>query len=409
MKDGSLSPKEQSVIDSWNAHGVEVTDSAMKHFLVPWFTNIRRLIKADFPMHSIGELRETFALKKNFVILGSGPSAMQVLESLPRRADTAVFCGPTCVGAMLVAGFTPDLLIIADSNVDQFTTLKNLELENAGDWKIVLPITADSSWYGPDSPFKRDNLYFYLSYIDAMGTVDIAYNDIQHVLFPDVHQWIKQAGSVGNAMISFTEMLCGEDLSKRIFLSLDCCSWLSEPPLHRAFGAERHSDGKYYPIITPMQKQQILEDSADSLYIPTPTFELQTNLTSLGYAIQMLYLVHWNTRVPGKENRYALLSESSRLFLALQGSETIPVVKASEVGIDDLPPPLSSPEWAYNVMIKVMVLSNEHKQKLIAEAQELVDTTTTKEAPHVQERIESPLAMRLAEAAKRCYRRVFQR
>jgi hypothetical protein len=400
MKDGKRTKEEDEAVAVWNAHGMEVTEAAMKRFLVPWFTGARELVRANFPLQSVGALVPYFAAKKHFVILGSGPSAPEILSKLPIRDDLVILCGPTCVGAMLVANRKPDVLLLADSNPDQYKVLRDADPPDAKSWIVVLPVTCDPQLYAEDSIFDRKNIYFYLPFLDAMGSVDIAYNDILHVLFPDVHQYFKQAGSVGNAMIAFASMICGADNSKRIYLGLDCCSWLTKPPQLRALHAKRDNEGVYRFVETPMQAQQNREEAEDSFTIPTPTFDLQTNLISLGYAVQMFYMVHYEEIAANHAHRYAFIAESSRLFIALAPEETLPLAWANEVGDEELPDPLSSPDWSYATMLKVIVASNKHKASLIE--------VYAKEQQNVQDK-KASLVLRLAEGAGRLYRRILQR
>jgi hypothetical protein len=370
MIDGQLSPEEHAAIDAWNEHGAEMTENNIKHFLASWFTNIRALLQANFPLKPLILLAQELSDKRYFVLLGSGPSAPDILESLPSDPSIAVICGATCIGSMLVAGRKPNAIMVADSNPDVYTAIKELDPEGVSEWKIALPVTCDPSWYAEDSIFRKDQLYFYMPFLDYFGSKNLAYNDILVALFPDVHTYIAQAGSVGNSMLGLADMACGESSSKRIFLGIDCCGWLTDPPRLRAPTAVKYLDGKYRPFINDRQKNQNTIESEDSLIIHHPICDLQTNIVSLGYAVQMLYIMHLSTRDIDRMNRYIMLAESSKLFVSLAEGIMIPIAHAYEIGIPL--DPLASEDWHYATMQKLIDASNKHiaylKEKEIEEA-----------------------------------------
>jgi len=96
---------------------------------------------------------------------------------------------------------------------------------------------------------------------------------------------------------------------------------------------------------------------------------LKTNLTSLGYAVQMLYLVHFLSHLsPNRDQRFIFLTESAKLFLYAAPDEIIPLVHAFEVGMGDNP--IAGEEWAYNIMLKLIAITVEHREACIARTQE---------------------------------------
>ena len=364
MINGQLTAEEKDAVAKWNEHGQEVTDNALKRFVPDWFSNIRALIQSNIAIQSLNDLALQFTSKKNFIILGSGPSASDIARSLPDRDDTMVICSPTCVGALLVENRKPDVVMVADSNPQMYEIIRDLEIYGIEDWKFALPVTADKAWFLPNSIVKPSQIYFYLPFMDNMGSTDIAYNDILKALFPEVHRYICQAGSVGNAIFGFVDMICGDDPSKRVYIGVDCCSWLTNPPRMRALAAKCIISDYYEPYEIDIQKVQAKQESEDALVIPTMAFPLQTNLTSLGYAIQMLYIVHFSSLTKERENRFVFLRESVRLFSAIASECTIPSLLSCDVGNNEQP--LQGKEWSYNAMLKLIAVCNKHKQNVIA-------------------------------------------
>jgi hypothetical protein len=384
MASKKLTSEEQASVDAWNAAGSEVTEGALKRFLPDWFGNIRDLIaeldvSKGVYFQDIKLVADRYASKHSIVLLGSGPSAYEIARDLPYNPDMLLVCGPTCVGTLLALGRQPDVIMVADSNPTQYSILEELRPSRAHEWKIILPITADPSWYSEKSIFNRSQFFFYLPFLDYFGSHDLAYNDILHALIPEIHTYISQAGSVGNAMIGFAEMLCQEDALKRIYLGFDCCGWLEEWAKLRTPSARKLPDNAGYELfVSDLQKRQNVEESQDALIVHSPSFDLQTNLTSLGYAVQMLYLAHIHSQSPNREKRFVMLSESSRLFSALAQGILMPMVRAFEVGCSyDL---MQDESWAYSAMLKLIEVSNAHRAKLIAGA---------KENEHAKERVES--------------------
>lgn len=372
-----LSQADREVINRFNEHASEVTDATLTANLEPWFSNIRELVRANFHLQDIAELgTHALRLAKYFVILGSGPSAPKILRDLPLSRDIALICGPTAVSSCLVAGRTPDLVFVADSKPEQYTVIRDLEPEDPSLWRIALPITADPQWYAEDSIFGRHQLYFYINYLNHEGSVDFAYNHIMKILCPDVIHYLSQAGCVGNAALTFADMLCGKDASKRIYLGLDCCGWLTNPPQLRAPDALKKSDGSYAPVTTFRQVKQNEEDSENALRLSLPSFDIQTNATSLGYAIQMLYLAYSQSVGP-LSHRYNLIEESSALYSYANkhdGLEVIvPAIKASEIGLSV--EPFAEDDWAYKLLVKLSRLLVSYRDHIASLAKEVADAS----------------------------------
>jgi hypothetical protein len=368
----TLSQADQDTINAFNDFAGETTDATLARTLVPWFTNIREFVRANFAPQGIELLERHFEHVRNFVVLGSGPSAPKILNDLYLQPDTVILCGPTGVSSCLVAGIKPDLLFVADSAPEQYTVIRDLDPAEVASWRVALPVTADKAWYAEDSIFKRDQLYFYLPYFSHLGDVDFAYNQIQKTLCPDVGRYLAQAGSVGSAMIMFADMMCGKDPSKRIYLGLDCCGWLTNPPLLRAPDALKDSAGHYAAVTTIRQVKQNAEDAVDALVLQLPSLDIQTNLGSLGYAVQALWLVH-SQSADALAQRYALISESGALYRYANdtGDIIVPYVHANEIGIEgDV---FASENWAYMLLLKISRILVAHREKLVAKAKEEAD------------------------------------
>jgi len=380
----TLKPEDQDIINRFNDFAGDTTDETLKASLPMWFSNIRELIKANFKLQDIARLGEHhLARARRFVILGSGPSAPRILESLPYAPDVALIAGSTAVSACLVAGRTPDLVFVADAKPEQYTVIRDLEIEDPKLWKIALPITASPLWYSEDSIFAREQLYFYVSYLNHFGSVDLAYNHIQKFLCPDVEHYLSQSGSVSNAALTFASMLCGKDPSKRIYLGVDCCGWLTDPPIMRAPDAMKTPTCDYEPVTTFRQVRQNAEESVDALRIAHQGFDLQVNLNSLGYAVQMLLLIYSDSQ--GElSNRYRIIEESSFLFSALNDSKgeelILPLARACEIGLGY--EPFSSEDWSYKLLLKFAEVLANHREKIIWGVKELADAEEPIENEH---------------------------
>ena len=362
MTNDTLSLEEQKEIDAWNLQGSEITDSTMRSFLPSWFANIRALIRSGIEIQSLELLTSRYDYKKSIIILGSGPSAVEITQGLKRTPDMMLLCGPTCLGTVLAASLRPDIVVVADSNVQQYEAVRDLDPDDIAQWHFALPITASSAWYDKQSILSPSQLYFYLPFMDFMGSGDLAYNDIQSCLFPEIHRYIKQAGSVGNTMMGISEMLCGEDASKRVYLGIDCCGWMTKIPKKRAPAAVKKPDGTYEMITSDLQKIQNEQASVEALYIKTPCSDLETNIISLGYALQMLFLVHQFTRSADRADRYIMLAESSRLFTAISPEIIFPRMDIRKISPWQYL--LSTEDWAYNSMLDFIRVSNRHAENL---------------------------------------------
>ena len=370
MQNGQTTPEEKAIVAKFNEHGSEVTENAMARYVPTWFANARELIRANFKLQSIEALVVQFSpFARSIVIMGSGPSAMQIASDLPRDDPSMiVLCGPTGIGALLINGRSPNVVVVADSAPEQYSVIAEHDPDNIANWKFLLPVTANPLWYSESSIIKREQLYFYLPYLDTLGTVKNAYNDILKALFPDVHNYISQAGSVGNTSIGFADMIAGENRDARIYLGLDCCGWLNPTNL-RAPAGLKHLDGSYTAVITERQKNQAAEEMVNELVVDYHGSGLKTNLTSLGYAVQMLYLVHFLSHLsPNRDQRFIFLVESAKLFCYAAPDEIIPLVHAFEVGMGDNP--IAGEEWAYNIMLKLIAITVEHREACIARTQE---------------------------------------
>jgi len=372
LDNSALTSEEQAAIDAFNAEGIKVSENALAHFMPSWFANIRKLIQAPYVvLHPVDDLVQVFSRRQHIVVLGSGPSAVQIARDLPRNdPGIALICGPTCVGTLLAADRKPDIVVVADSNPEQYETLRDLAPSDSRQWKIVLPVTADPSWYAKSSILDMRNLYFYLPYLSYFGSVELAYNDILKTLFPDIRRYISQAGSVGNTMLVLANLIAGESPLARVHLAVDCCGWLSDPPILRAPAARKRYDGSYEALIDERTAKKNAAESIETLKLSASPYELQTNLTSLNYAVLMFFIIH-QLQDPKIPNRFSLLSESSALFRAVNPEALIPSIHALEVGMPS--DPLYSPNWAYSTLLKLIETANAFRASLDAKYKEASD------------------------------------
>ena len=370
----TLTPEQKAAVAQWNTLGAQITDSSMQTFMDNWFTNIRCLIRAGFPIHSIDELALTLGERySTFTVLGSGPSLTSVAKRLsfwstPRTE--ALLCGPTALGALLRENIRPTVIVIADSNPSQYRHIAESKLFKPELFDVVLPVTADPSWYAPDSILDPKRLYFYLPYIDYMGDVNIGFNHILQSLFPDVHRWIAQAGSVGNLMLNVADMAAAESPDKRVRLAVDC-SWIKGGPTRAPYRFDLADSSPQ------MQTDWAFNNRArtDLAEIPFLGETIQTDLISLSYAINMLYMLHRNIRdFPYCHDRYALVAPAAKLLRALAPDITIPLVEP-ELTSQQFPPIYGEPDWAYNTMLKLIECSNVLHNRLKAEGTEIHGNT----------------------------------
>ena len=356
-----LTPKQEASIAQWNSFGLDITETSMKTYMDSWFSNMRSLIGSHFTLHSVEELVSQLSDFKTFTILGSGPSVPKIAPLLPQPHE-AIFCGPTCLGALTRDGIRPTALIVADSSPDQYQHVVESELLLPNILDVVLPITADPLWYNEASILNRSHLYFYLPYMDFMGDIDIGFNHILKSLFPEVNRWIAQAGNVANTMLNVADMCCGEFIDKRIYIGVDN-SWIKgEPP--RAplrFDPSQHSKAL----------QTFWENNTrprtDIIALPFHGKVIHTDLVSLGYAINLFYIIHsWERDRPYAKNRYALISQASSLYQAASPDLSIPIVYPEDTAQDGISPDKED-SWAYKVLLGLVELSNSLNDRLKTE------------------------------------------
>lgn len=380
-----LTPEQQSSINQWNSTIASEGNEAMfKHFIPSWFSNMRQLIKADFPLRGIEELARKFDYEFNtYTVLGSGPSVTPIARKLP-MPHGALFCGPTALGALTREGIRPTAVIVADSNPDQYHHFKESNILHPELMDIVLPVTACPLWYHPESVASRDRLHFFLPYFDFMGDIDIGFNQILKGLFPDVSKFVSQSGSVGNLMMNFADMCCGGwkltpsagSPDKRVYIALDC-SWVkgSSPRAPLRFDLSKHSKAlqDFWANNTQDRTDTIevtLKPSTaiDHMIEAWSDATIVTDISSLGYAINLFYLVHSWQHEPVKRNRYALINEASKLFFATSPRIVMPWIPV-ESTTDALFPTASEDSWAYKVLLNLIELSNTLQTRLIKEAE----------------------------------------
>jgi hypothetical protein len=354
-----LTPAQKDSINQWNALGGQITEAAMRHFLDSWFHNIRSLLKANFTLHSVEELTSRLGHDyETITVLGSGPSISEIARRLP-APHGAILCGPTALGALTREGIRPTTVVVADSNPEMYCHIVETKLSRPRTLDVVLPVTADPSWYAEDSILNRSRLYFYLPYLDFMGDTDIGFNHILKQLFPEVQRWIGQAGSVGNLAMNIADMSCGESAEKRIYVGLDC-SWIKgrsvRAPLR--FDLARHS-----PMLQHFWDASLHHiENNPIIELPFRNDVVQTDLLQIGYAINLFYLMHSWMRRPYSKDRYALISYASSLYFALPPKLEIPVVAPEQTAGKHTP--VCEETWAYKTLLSLVELSNKLHNRL---------------------------------------------
>jgi hypothetical protein len=360
----TLTDEQKASLAQWNAFGETITDAAMMHFMQSWYGNIRHLIDAHFPLHNVAEITKRLESHYDtFLVLGSGPSVEEVAKRLS-FFHSAVLCGPTCVGALTRYAVRPALVVVADSASTQYHHILESKLERPDSLDVVLPVTCDPSWYGPESVLDRSRLYFYLPYLSFQGDTNIGYNVILKSLFPDVPWQITQAGSVANAALNIADWCCGESPSKRVHLAVDC-SWIKGKPTRAPLRFEDLS--KHSELLQAFwANAQASRD--DVVEIPHGDETVVTDLVSLGYAINMLWMIHqWSTPgfaeyKPYRAERYALMGPASKLILATSPKVIKPVEVPEHIGRASF---LGEEHWAYKALLALVEISNRLQDRLM--------------------------------------------
>jgi len=355
-----LTPEQKASIDKFNSLGSEITDSAMMFFMDSWFSNARALIKSDFLLHSLQEF-VTKPRGRDFIVLGSGPSISKISENIP--GGKTILCGPTCVGALTRYDVRPSAIVVADSNPEQYQHVLHSDISKPYLMDVILPVTADPSWYAPESIFDRSRLYFYLPYLTYMGDIDIGFNHILKALFPEVPWRVNQAGSVSNLALNVADWCCGTDPNKRIYIAVDN-SWIKGGPRRAplCYDTPPESLKGFWD-----HSERPRKDLIDVPYIGGVT--IQSDILSLHYAIMLFYLIHeWVRDFPFKRNRYCLVEESSWLYDEVAHDVHFSVYPSESIGkgIDDSHGYYED-SWAYKVMLKLVELSNTLADRLKAE------------------------------------------
>lgn len=359
-----LTPKQQAEIDRWNSeHAAPKTEEALQHFTPIWFENLRRLIKSDFKPQNITDLCDVFRSFSQAILLGSGPSVPHIAPHL-HGPGILITCGVTCLPALLLEGIDPHILVISDPNPELYDLVVKLKPKRIKQYRVLLPVTADSRWYSPDSVFSPEQLFFFLPYLSYMGEVELGFNVILRTLIPEVTHFIAQSGSVSNAALCFLNMLFDNDASKRIYLAVDNCWWLTEPAQLRAPYAEPNDCGGYDRIEAPLVKTLV---GQPTLPLRDGKLALQSDSVSMGYAIQMLFLIHsFQKNNAAPVDRYRIVGESSHLYKAA-GAAYLPLTKATNLRCDGKRR-CKRETWAYDAMLKLIATANDFEEKTKAHA-----------------------------------------
>ena len=344
-----LTSEERTKVDNWNALGEKLTDNTMHNFIPTWFANARALLQAHFPLHSANELATRLGSESDsFIVLGSGPSIQRICRKLPLK-HSPVLCGPTALGVLLREGIRPRAIIVADASHDQYLHVVESLIPSLEFIDVVLPVIADPAWYGCDSPFRRDNLYFFLPYMDYLGSTDIAFNHILHALFPDVATWIGQAGSVAALVLNIADMACGEVTDKRIYIGADF-SWTKGLPRRAPM---RFDDTSCYSESLRKWHEANFDKLPDNVIdVESADGTLQTDLLSVSYATQFFYIIHsWITNRTFSPDRFVLLYDASKLYRAIAKDVKFPSVKRTT----DATSPADD-AWAYKIVLALINL-----------------------------------------------------
>jgi hypothetical protein len=380
-----LTPEQQSSIDDFNRLGTEITDSGMRHFFESWFSNMRELIRASFHIRPVKELADRLSpLHKTFVVLGSGPSVTEICRRLP-KSHGAVFCGPTAIGALTREGITPTAIIVADSKDEQYRHVVESRLSRPDLLNVVLPVNCHPSWYDNDTVLNRNHLFFYLPYVDFMGSVDIEFNVIMKCLFPEVGQYIKQAGSVAQVAVNFASMCCAQDPAKRIYIGVDCC-WLKGGPLRAPLRFEPEKHGKVLKDFW----ENTLQPRDDLIEIPYGDQAILTDIIGLTYGIQLFNLIHTYERdAPYAAAHYVLIDVASKLYSAAAPDVDMPLITPEDTNLSW--DHTKSESWAFKVLIGLAQLLERYRN---GQRQKLADKILHdwREKPEVQNIVDTGLS-----------------
>jgi len=343
-----LTDEQKNSLVQWNKLGEKLTDNTLAKFLPSWFTNMRSLIQANFPLHNVGELATKLAsLHKDIVVLGSGPGIETICSRLS-STPCVVLCGPTAIGALSHADVWPSAIVVADSSKDQYLHVVESAPMDFDAFNIVLPVHADPAWYGPKSPFSRSRLYFYLPYIDYMGNIDLGFNHIMKALFPDVPIYIGQGGSVAVTALNFADMICGTDSNRRIYLGAEF-SWAKDKPRRATL---RFDPSRYSEPIRAWHEANMVKPPENVIDVEGLDGMLQTDLLSVTYAVQFFWDIHSKIQSrPLLKNRFVLLHDAARLFRSVTKA-SLPCVKAPG---DPLPSDADE-YWAYKIVLGLVAL-----------------------------------------------------
>ncbi len=375
----TLTPEQQKAIQQWNSLGMGIHENTMRAFIPTWFSNVRSLIKANFPLHGVKELTDRLGQDYDtFVVLGSGPSAQEICHRLPLKH--AVLCSPTALGALAREFVRPAAIVVADHNPVLYKHVAETKFFRPDTLDVVLPVTADPSWYAPDSVLSRDRLYFYLNYMDYLGDIDLAYNNILKALLPDVPHHIIMGGSVALTAWAVADAACGESTSKRVYLGFDF-SWPKGGPYRAPLRFE--NIGVYSDLV-----RQSWLDQQKPLHPTIESGAVESDLMAIGFAIQLMNAVHFRMiNFPFAKDRYALIDVASKLF-----SSASPKVRFPNIHSEDTDKILScdsDENWAYSLLLGLVDLSNKLHSRL---RQELVEKILHDwhEKPEVQNVVDVP-------------------
>jgi len=196
------------------------------HKLPTWMRNYREnamvfeAVKGNVPnsphlnMNLFDAFEERFK-GRDILVIGSGPSLNHALTRLHRikRHEYVVFASPTNVSALKAFGFEPDFIMVSDTSPVQRSFL---DLAPCTAPIFISPMTSVDVMMFP-GPTK----YLFLQYLqDEKGGVQHWWNFVSAAMFPEIPEFLVQAGCVTNQILILINAAINKGLlnPKRIIL-----------------------------------------------------------------------------------------------------------------------------------------------------------------------------------------------
>jgi hypothetical protein len=183
--------------------------NTVNRWLPQWFENLRlngRKITEGFEKglyHDVSNIRTNKRIsKRDFsqaIIVGSGPSANDLVSPYLQDFQGLILCGPSNSSLLAASGRPADIILAVDSAPETWMQLKNIPHKENGTLLITHPYIHPSileNWQG--------EVYFYRSNI-PYG--DHPFNSFVELLYPMVSSWMLQSGCTVNQEYSFLTYL----------------------------------------------------------------------------------------------------------------------------------------------------------------------------------------------------------